>query len=217
MKSIDQLANEFMDAYNSGDEEVISRKADVFAKAIKRDEWQLKKVEHTYAIARAMYYLLRVNNRLSNDDCGAIVRLIYYCLLKNYSENNNVLSTDAKYADFIGGCELAFVIMCKSGQFLMHRILSGALGYMPNFAQKHVVNQMFLFGGIVKEAKEKGYHHFLDTDISRRFNTLLQEVYENIPTGIELQLYKDDCAYAIKTISKDIENGFRYEDECDFF
>lgn len=217
MKSIDLIANEFMDAYNSGDEEVTSRKAEVFAKAIKRNEWQFKKVEHTYAIARAMYYLLRVNNRLSDDDCGAIIRLIYYCLLKNYSENNNVLSTDDKYADVIGGCELAFIIMCKSGQFIMYRILSEALGYMPNFAQKHVVNQMFLFGGIVKEANEKGYHHFLDTDISRRFNTLLQEVYENIPLGKELQLYKDNCTSVIKTIYKDIENGFRYEDDYEFF
>ncbi len=98
----------------------------------------------------------------------------------------------------------------------MSQVLSGALGYMPNIAQKHVVDQMFLFGGIVKEAHEKGYHHFLDADISTRFNTLLQEVYENIPIGEELQKYKDDCASVIKNISKNLEYGFRYEDDYDF-
>lgn len=212
MESIEQIAKEFMTAYNSGNEAEISRGANIFAKAIKRDEWQLKKVEHTYAIAKAMYYLLRVNDRLSDNDSGAIVRLIYYCLLRNYSENNDVLSTDAKYADLIGGCELAFIVMCKSGQFLIYRILSGSLGYLPDIAQKHVVDQMFLFGGIVKEAKEKGCHYFLDTDISTRFNTLLQEVYENIPVGKELQRCKDDCTSVIKIISKELENGFSYND-----
>ena len=216
MKSIEQIANEFMAAYNSGNEVETSYRADVFARAIKRDEWQFRKVEHAYAIARAMYYLLRVNDRLSNDDSGAIVRLVYYCLLRNYSENSDVLSTDAKYADLIGGCELAFVVMCKSGQFLMYRILSGALGYLPNIAQKHVVDQMFLFGGIVKEANEKGYHYFLDSDISTRFNNLLQEVYENIPIGEELQKYKDDCTSVIKTIYKELEYGFS-QDDIDLF
>ena len=160
-----------------------------------------------------MYYLLRVNDQLSDNDCGSIVRLIYYCLLRNYSENSNVASTDTRYSDVIGGCELGFVVMCKSGQFLIHRILSAALGYMPNYAQKHVLDQMFLFGGIVKEAKEKGYHHFSDTEISKHFNSLLQDIYDNIPTGEELQMYKDDCISIIKTISKDLENSFTYNNE----
>ena len=82
--------------------------------AIKRDEWQFREVKHTYLIARAMYYLLRVNDRLSSEDNGAIVRLVYYCLLRNYLENKDVLSTDIKYADLISGCELAFVVMCKT-------------------------------------------------------------------------------------------------------
>lgn len=217
MKSIEQIANEFMTAYNSGNEEETSRRANIFTIAIKRDEWQFREVKHTYLIARAMYYLLRVNDRLSSEDNGAIVRLVYYCLLRNYLENKDVLSTDIKYADLISGCELAFVVMCKSGQFLIYRILSGALGYMPNIAQKHVVDQMFLFGGIVKEANEKGYHQFLDADISTRFSTLLQEVYENIPIGYELQKYKDDNISVIETISKELECGFSYEDDNEFF
>ena len=217
MSLVEQHANEFMTAYGSGNEESISCKANIFAKSIKRDEYQLKKVEHTYAMARAMYYLLRKNDRLSSGDREAIVRLIYYCLLRNYSENCRSQSTDAKYADLISGCELAFIVMCKSGQFLMHRILSGALGYMPNFAQKHIVDQMLLFGGIVKEAQEKGYHYSIDADISTRFNTLLQEVYENIPIGEELQKYKGDSTFVIKTITKELENGFSYEDDNEFF
>lgn len=202
-----------MTAYNSGDEKETFRKADIFAKAIKKDEWQFRRVEHTYAMAKSMYYLLRVNDRLSSDDCGAIVRLVYYCLLRNYSENANTVSTDAKYADLVGGCELAFIILCKSGEFLMYRILTGALGYMPNYAQKHIVDQMRLFGGIVKEANLKGYHHILDANVSKRFKALLQEVYENIPTGEELQSYKDKCASVIKSISKDLENGFNFDDD----
>lgn len=205
-----------MAAYNSGNKEETSRRANIFAKAIKRDEWQFRKVEHTYAIARAMYYLLRVNDRLSNDDSGAIVRLVYYCLLRNYLESCNVSSTDAKYADLIAGCELAFIVMCKSGQFLIYRILVGALGYMPNFAEKYVVDQMRLFGGIVKEAHEKGFTVFLDADITMRFYKLLIEVYENIPIDEELQIYKEDCASVIKTITQELENGFSYEDDDDF-
>ncbi len=204
-----------MTAYNLGDEEKTSRKAAIFAKAIKKDEWQLKNVVHMYAMARAMYYLLKISSRLSNRDHDAIVRLIYYCLLRNYSENCNTLYTDVKYADVIGGCELAFVFMCENGQFLIYQILSGVLGYLPNLAQKHVVDQMLLFGGIVKEANEKGFHHFLDTRISTHFNTLLKEVDKNIPIDTGLQIYKDGCAPIIATISKDLENGFSYESDED--
>ena len=164
-----------------------------------------------------MYYLLRVDDRLSNDDCRAIVRLIYYCLLRNYSDNSDALSTDIKYADLVGGCELAFIIMCNNGEFLMYQILSGALGYLPNMAERYMVDQMFLFGGIVKEANEKGFHHFSDAEISRYFNSLLQEVYESIPSGEELIGYKDEYAPIIKTISKELEMSFRDEDYNDVF
>ena len=217
MESIEQIANKFMAAYNSGNKEEISCSADVFAKAIKRNEWQLRMVKNMYAMSQAMYYLLRVNDRLSGDDSGAIVRLIYYCLLRNYSENSDVSAADVKYAYLIGGCELAFVVMCGNGRFLMYRILSCALGYMPNIAKKHIVDQMRLFGGIVKEAQEKGYHHFLDADTSASFHTLIQEVYESIPVGDELQKYKRDNDSIIKTISEGIECGFSCEDYDEFF
>ena len=217
MESIEQIANKFMAAYNSGNKEEISCSADVFAKAIKRNEWQLSMVKNMYAMSQAMYYLLRVNDRLSGDDNDAIVRLIYYCLLRNYSENSDVSAADVKYAYLIGGCELAFVVMCGNGRFLMYRILSCALGYMPNIAKKHIVDQMRLFGGIVKEAQEKGYHHFLDADTSASFHTLIQEVYESIPVGDELQKYKRDNDSIIKTISEGIECGFSCEDYDEFF
>lgn len=217
MESIEQIANKFMAAYNSGNKEEISCSADVFAKAIKRNEWQLRMVKNMYAMSQAMYYLLRVNDRLSGDDNDAIVRLIYYCLLRNYSENSDVSAADVKYAYLIGGCELAFVVMCGNGRFLMYRILSCALGYMPNIAKKHIVDQMRLFGGIVKEAQEKGYHHFLDADTSASFHTLIQEVYESIPVGDELQKYKRDNDSIIKTISEGIECGFSCEDYDEFF
>lgn len=217
MESIEQIANKFMTAYNSWNEEEISRSADVFAKAIKRNEWQLSMVKNMYAMSQAMYYLLRVNDRLSGDDSDAIVRLIYYCLLRNYSENSDVSAADVKYADLIGGCELAFVVMCRDGRFIMYGILLGLLGYMPNIAQKYVVDQMRLFGGIVKEAQEKGYHHFLDADTSASFHTLIQEVYEFIPVGDELQKYKRDNDSIIKTISKEIEVRFSCEDYDEFF
>lgn len=217
MESIEQIANKFMAAYNSGNKEEISRSADVFAKAIKRNEWQLRMVKNMYAMSQAMYYLLRVNDRLSGDDSGAIVRLIYYCLLRNYLENSDVSVSDVKYADLIGGCELAFVVMCRDGRFIMYGILLGVLGYMPNIAQKYVVDQMRLFGGILKEAQEKGYHYFLDANTSASFHALMQEVYEYIPVGDELQKYKRENDSIIKTISEGIESGFSCEDYDEFF
>lgn len=217
MKTIEQLANEFMSAYNSADKEVTLRKADLLMKSIKKDEWQFTKVEHTYEVARSMYYLLKVEKELSNYDYETIVRLIYYCLLKNYAQNSDVISTDVKYKDLISGCELAFIVMCRNGQFLMYRLLSGALGYMPNFTQKHIVDQMLLFGGIVKDAYDNDYHYFIDRDISNSFSSLLQEVYENIPPSEELQSYKDNCMSVIKTIFKELENGFHYEDDLELF
>lgn len=215
MKTIEQTANELLTVYNTQAKNEIFQKAKSFAYTVNRNEMLLKKVTHPYTVARAMYYLLNENNVLSNQEYKMTIKRTYYCLLKNYVENVKTMTTDPKYADVIGGCELAFSLIHKYSDFLILELFPG-MSYAPNYAQKHLANQMFLFGGIVKEANKNGLNICIDTNISTHFYSLFKQVYEHIPTGPNLQTHKENCLPIINSILKDLEKSFTFNDE-DFF
>jgi len=214
MKFVEELAREFITAYYSGNQEKATQQAKIILHNIKKDEWQLKRVKHPYLVAKSFYYLLTWNKIFLTEEENVIVtKLIYYCLLKNYTENIEIETLDIKHEDVIAGSELAFIFICENGDSLMYQILIGLLSYMPQYAQNHLLNQMRVFGGLVKNALEKNHHYYLDEALSKRFEHMLQEVYENIPTSEDLQHLKKDSLPTIQRIMKDLEYSLKSEDD----
>lgn len=204
MERIEQIANDFMTAYNSGDKVELTKRSNSFLIAILSDEYQFTKITHTYMVARALYYLWRNSNRLDDNECNAITRLLYYCLLRNYAENANIEPTDTKYSDMIGGCELATVVICDNGGYLAHQVLAVELEIILPFAERKMTEQLILFAGMVKEANTMGYYQSLDAQISAEFKYGLREIYNTIPIGENLQPYKDKWPSLVGSIAKDI-------------
>lgn len=217
MKLIEKLAKEFISEYSSGDRQSAVKTARIILREIEKDEWQFKGLAHNYAVARALYYLLSLEElSLIDEEYRNIVKLAYYCLLKNYSENVDVEISDAKYSDIIGGSELAFVVICENVNFLHQQILVGALNYLPAYAQKHLLDQARLFSGIVKEAIENHYNYSLDENLSKKFRDMVQELYDNIPTDENLKSFKVGCLPVIQSISDEMENLLEFRDRDDW-
>lgn len=213
---IEELANDFITAYNSGNEERTVLKAKIFFGEINKNESQLRIITHHYTVARALYYLLQLENNqfsLTIEDATSILRLVYYCLLKNYMINSEVEPSKIKYADIIGGSELLCTTICRYGKLLMYNILSGSLHFMPNYSHKHLSNQLTLFGGIVKEANENNHYHSLDENITRQFNDFSKEAYQGLPINEDLRNLKAACNSVIQTIIRELELGLKMEDD----
>ena len=212
---IEELAKDFISAYSSGIKEEIVQKAKIFFLYVNRNENEFRVITHYYTMARALYYLLQLDNNqfsLTDEESSSIVRLVYYCLLKNYSINNEVKPSEIKYADIVGGSELACITICQYGNFLIYAILSGSLLYMPNYSHKHLSNQLMLFGGIVKEANENNHYHSLDNNISEQFKELSKEVYQQLPIKEELRDLKKACNSIIQDITRGLSMGFKEEE-----
>lgn len=216
MKKLEQATVNFLSAIETQNEQALANMYYDFSKTIKKNEQEIKFTNQPYPIARAMYYLLNNYEHLLEEDQNHIVLLIYYCLLKNY-----ILLKDSedpsKYDELISGCELAFNVMMKNGEFLIYQILCGGMNFLPNFAQQHIVNQMCLFGGMAKDAIENGYSSFTDNRIHMKFSFLLSKVYENIPTGEVLENYKNNCLPIIKDISNSISFWLKSDDDYELF
>ena len=213
MTPVKSLANEFLTVYNNGNKEEISLKAKILIRAIRPNEWQFRNAENPYMMARTLYTLLLETEQLSNIDYKSIIKIIYYCLLQNYLKYRDTTLRESNYGDYIGGCELGFIFLNQDGQFIINEILSGSLCFMPNYAQKYLIDQMLLFGGIVTEAKEKGYHHTLDAFVSKTFDDMEQEAAGYLPTGEYLRNYEENCNPTIELITEEISNSLNYEDE----
>ena len=66
--------------------------------------------------------------------------------------------------------------------------------------QTHIRNQVFLFGGIVKEA-EVAHCCFSSEDvISEYFADIYKELYGQLPTGRNLAILKESCTQVIENI-----------------
>lgn len=212
---IEELAKDFITAYSSGIKEEIAQKAKIFFKYVNRNEDELRVITHYYATARALYYLLQLDKdqlQLTDEETDSIVRLVYYCLLKNYSTNAEVEPSEIKYADVVGGSELACIAISENLNFLTYRLLTGSLQFMPNYSQMHLLNQLMLFGGIVREAKINNHYHSLDTEITKRFMRLPQELYQKLPINEDLRNLKANCSSVIKTITRGLSMGFKEEE-----
>lgn len=216
MIKLELSAKEFLTSYYEKNEEDIIRAAKKFYEEFKRDEWYFKMVTETYLMTKALYYLLQLDEKLqlSDNEYYSIVRLAYYCSLKNLSTNADIQIHDEKFADYIGCSEIGFIILCKYGQFLINSVLVGQLNYIPNYAQKHIVDQLFICGGIVKDTIERHHTYYIDEEIKRTVNDIIQnpDLYNKLPYGEVLQEYKTECLDVIQNIIKYIEYNFKIDD-----
>lgn len=138
---------------------------------------------------------------------------MYYCLLKNYissTQHGNISS-------LINGSKLALIILCEQAEYFMYGILTGELGYMPNYAQKHIGDQLKLFGGIVKEIGQSISDESNDSFINRRYSEMAFELTPHFPTGINLESYKTGCISTIKKIANDLGSRFVFPEEDEWW
>ena len=126
MTFIEELTQEFVSMYTSKNEKEIIHKARFLVREINRNEFQFMMTKHPYAVARALYYLLSDEAKLTDEESVPVAKLLYYCLLKNYLTNSNADVSDANFSDLIGGCQLGVIFMTKYIKFvafLLYRVL----------------------------------------------------------------------------------------------
>lgn len=206
MKPIEILADNFLKAYYANTREEYRTYARKLIRQLEKDEWQFRNIEQNYQVAKALYYLnvQDDNEEISTDTNCSIYKLMYYCLLQNYissTEQDNINS-------LISGSKLALIILCEQAEYFMYGILVGELGYMPNYAQKHIRDQIKLFGGIVKEYGLSRFNELNDSFINTRYAEMASELTPHFPTGIRLESYKTGCVSTIKEIANDLGAKF---------
>lgn len=215
MKPIEILADNFLKAYYANTKEEYRTYAKKLIRELEKDEWQFRNIENNYNVAKALYYLnvQDDNEEISTDTNCSIYKLMYYCLLKNY-----ILSTQqGNINSLINGSKLALIILCEQAEYFMYGILTGELGYMPNYAQKHIGDQLKLFGGIVKEVGQSRFDELNDSFINRRYSEMASELTPHFPTGISLESYKTGCSSTIKKIADDLGSRFIFPEEDEWW
>lgn len=221
MSMIEKLAKDLIVTYDSGSEEDARMKLRRFLREIKNNEYQFKKVVHPYLMAECLYCILAIdeeNDELKDEEYYKIVKLIYYCLLKNYIENSDVSVIDAKYRDVIGGSQMVCVLLCKYRPFIINTLLTGMLNYLPNFSEIIACNMLSLFGGIVKDASDRHIHHFIDSTASEEFEKIAKDLDSCFPTSERLQSLKEKMASVIQDVVKELEYSFSIStDDFDLF
>ncbi len=206
MSTLEQKATEFISAFNSGNKAEISRTSTNFSEAIESNEWQLCKTSSTYLLSRALYYLVD----LPGVNHANICKLLYFCLLRNYlDKQNSILHSD--YSDLIGGCQLAFVTIYEFGYPLAEIVSNESASLSPEKMEKQLLNQLYFFGGIIKQANIEGFHNYPDIEISNKFTSFLNSsgIDANLPTGNELDNIKSIYTPNLKNIYLTIKDGLR--------
>ena len=219
MATIDNLTKEFISAYTVANKDEMHRLSKSIIREIKRDTYQFKKVEHPYIVAKALYYIWNSDcaDTISDSDGCDIIKLSYYCIIKHYIDNCESVSSMTKYLDLISACELGVVLILENAEFIMYSVLSGELNYLPNFSQKHIRNQILLWGGTVKEAHRVHCNVSMDESISQRCQTMMTDIDSQLPIGDSLQNFRNITIEVIREICKGLELNFDIKDDEDFY
>lgn len=224
MNSIEEKARIFINILNTTNDADYANLTSDFLSEIKQNISQIKEVTHFYLVSKVLYHILNMkeqeNISLSYREFDLTLTLLYYYSLKNYLINNkvepastfkkifNIFYDNNKYPDYISCCALGFHTTCGYGQYLVGQILSTNLKYRYEYANKQVLDQLQLFGGIIKETKDTHTHIIQDTRIYDMLTNLIKKVdilYQRLPTGKILDSYKIGCIKAMQDITSDIE------------
>lgn len=204
MTFIEELTQEFVSMYTSKNEKEIIHKARILVREIKRNEFQFMMTKHPYAVARALYYLLSDEAKLTDEESVPVAKLLYYCLLKNYLTNSNANASDANFFDLIGGCQLGVIFMTKYIKFVAFFIISDIAHYLPDAARKHAGNQLLLFCKTVCQAEITHNHHLVEDNLMREYDNFIHELNQHLPEVTDILALKHECTPVIEQICEEI-------------
>lgn len=207
---IDEIAQKIISSFNAEDDVMLKANTKIMLHQIRHYESMFSVVKQPYVVAKSLYFML-TEDYLSTDEQMSAVKLVYFCLLNNYLKNSDKKPVDSEYEDLVSGCKLALVLFSMQNQYLMYSIISGQAGYIN--PETHIRNQLFLFGGIVKEAVISHSVFPLEEIINRYFTGIFKELYNHLPTGRDLAILKENCTPVIKNIKTSISINLKeFED-----
>lgn len=204
--SIDQLAENISSSFNADDRATLKETTKFMLHKMRHHESMFSVVKRPYIVAKSLYFIL-TEDYLSTEEQMSAVKLVYFCLLNNYLKNCDSKYGDAGYQDLVSGSKLALVLFSMQNQFLMYSIIAGQAGYIN--PETHLRNQMFLFGGIAKEAEVAHINFPLEDMINKYYVDIFRELRPHLPIGEQLAVIKEQCAPVIKNIKRDISINFK--------
>ena len=208
--SIDQLAEIIVSSFNADDRATLKETAKFMLHKMKHHEGMFSVVKRPYIVAKSLFFML-TEDYLSTEEQMSVVKLIYFCLLNNFIKNCDSKYSDAGYEDLVSGSKLALVLFSMQNQFIMYSIIAGQAGYIN--PETHLRNQMFLFGGIAKEAETAHIYFPLEDIINKYFVDFFKELYPHLPIGEQLAAIKEQSTPVIKSIKRDISINFKDLDD----
>ena len=208
--SIDQLAENIISSFNVDDRATLKETTKFMLHKMKLHECMFSVVKRPYIVAKSLYFML-TEDYLTTEEQMSVVKLVYFCLLNNFLKNCESKHSDAEYEDLVSGSKLALVLFYMQNQFLMYSIIAGQAGYTN--PETHLRNQLFLFGGIAKEAEEVHVNFPLEDIINNYFVDIFKELRPNLPIGEQLAAIKEKCTPVIKNIKRDICINFKNLDD----
>lgn len=208
--NIDEIAQRIVSDFNAENDEMLKVDTKEMLHKMKHYERMFSVVKHPYLVAKSLYFIL-TEDYLTVDDQMSAVKLAYFCLLNNYLKNADKRPIDQEYEDLVSGCKLALVLFSMQNQYLMYSVIAGQAGYLN--PETHIRNQIFLFGGIVKEAEYPYSTFSLEDVINKYFADIFKELYNHLPTGRDLAALKEECTPVIKSIKTSISINLKeFED-----
>lgn len=202
MNEIDIIASEIVSSFNADNRLMLKQKTKDMLFQIRKSESMFSLVNNPFLVAKSLYFML-TEDYLSDEEQVSIIKLAYLCLLKNYLKNDGKKPNDAEYVDLVSGSKLAIVLIFMQHQYLEYSIISGLALYInPN---RHIHDQLLLFGGIVKEAELTHNDFPIEDVINRYFVDCFKVIYSNLPTGRNLDFLKTKCFPVINQIKNSIE------------
>lgn len=208
--NIDEIAQRIVSDFNAENDEMLKLDTKGMLHKMKHYESMFSVVKRPCMVAKSLYFML-TEDYLSVDEQMSCVKLAYFCLLNNYLNNADKKETDPEYEDLVSGCKLALVLFSMQNQYLMYSVIAGQAGYIN--PETHIRNQIFLFGGIVKEAEESHSIFSLEDVINKYLAGIFKELYNHLPTGRDLAELKEKCTPVIKSIKTSISVNLKeFED-----
>lgn len=204
--SIDKLAENIVSSFNVDDRASLREATKFMLHKMKHYESMFSVVKRPYIVAKSLYFML-TEDYLSTEEQMSAVKLVYFCLLNNFLKNCDSKHDDSGYEDLVSGSKLALVLFSMQNQFLMYSIIAGQAGYIN--PETHLRNQMFLFGGIAKEAETAHVDFPLEDIINNYFVDIFKELRPHLPIGSQLATMQEQCTPVIKNIKSNISINFR--------
>jgi hypothetical protein len=198
---IEETAQRIISAFKTENAQILKDEAKEMLRQINYYESMFSIVKHPFLVAKSLYFML-TEDYLSEDNQMSVIKLTYFCLLKNFLKNCNSKPGDAEYEELVSGCKLALVLISMQNQYLMYSVIAGQAGYIN--PDTHIRNQVLLFGGIAKEAEIVHCNLPLEDIINKYYTNIFKELDNHLPTGKDLALLQEKCIPVIKSITTHI-------------